>query len=502
MGISSNKRPRKPSFKDEEIDVAELAGMSNMKGMLSFLDTKPEDYARMLAPPPGVPNSPPQADVELGKPSRSLPRRSLLSSSRIHGSNELPGSSFLPPLAGPEKNGRPIPSRHPRELQRISSFIPGSDLPIVGGPTISERIAASHSNQQPDSSLLPDSDLRSSDIGEPDSVAPLSDQSSTLLPGGDLRTPNGRTVRLRLARSVQDAHTHGEHLLLTAMWKKGSPESDDTRLLRAGLAELSRWTGSHKTSCRAYIRALIAKLALEEAETFNASAGSDGARVYRIFSFNTILERRRRANLTHVIRTGAVSFVDPRTGQRLPPGSNLLSGSSLLADSKIQPASNLPSDSGSNHPLIPGSNQPLLYKNKEDALKQTTATTAVYEALCAYGSVDAAALSRLILKCKEQVTDCTEQEIVHFIHEKGTLVKARDTRIQNPIGFLIDAVPKCFAGETFPLYRQAQTRPAAAEDPNQGDRDREWGREHEADLLDPSVPEEVKQVIRRCLGML
>src|ERR1019366_3777984 len=42
------KRHKKPSVKDEPIDVDELAGMSNMKGMLSFLDTKPEVYAKLF----------------------------------------------------------------------------------------------------------------------------------------------------------------------------------------------------------------------------------------------------------------------------------------------------------------------------------------------------------------------------------------------------------------------------------------------------------------------
>ena len=43
------KRPRKASFKDEAIDVDDLASMSNMGGMLSFLETKPEEYARLFA---------------------------------------------------------------------------------------------------------------------------------------------------------------------------------------------------------------------------------------------------------------------------------------------------------------------------------------------------------------------------------------------------------------------------------------------------------------------
>ncbi len=46
--VNSTKRPKRSSIKDEPIDVDELADISNMKGMLSFLDTKPEDYAKLF----------------------------------------------------------------------------------------------------------------------------------------------------------------------------------------------------------------------------------------------------------------------------------------------------------------------------------------------------------------------------------------------------------------------------------------------------------------------
>jgi hypothetical protein len=482
----------------QRIDIDELFDNSSNRGMLSFLERPPEEAqarlrekqrvnaadSRRLMPvgelPPGR-ESPLSmtglvsfADIQPTEcAAASLPQviESTVFSSPLPDSRLLPDSNVLPDssLLPANKFG------NCSELRHISRSIPDSSL-------------------LPDSNFPPDSNLPQTE--EPVETTQPSEPGSNLLPGCDLQTANGRTVRIRPARSVQDAHTNGEHLLLTAMWKKGSPESDDTRLLRAGLAELSRWTGSHKTSCRAYIRALIAKLALEEAETFNASAGSDGARVYRIFSFNTILDRRRRTNLTHVIRTGAVWFVDPRTGEKLTPDSNLLSGSNLPPDSNLPPAS------GSNHPPAPGSNQPPLNKNREEVVKQTTAT-AVAEALSSYGPVDNEAITRLVRSCKEQTPDCTEQEISHFIHEKGRLVKARESRIQNPIGFLIDAVPKCFAGETFRLWRQTgREAPATGDDdPNDEERDRAWGREHEAELNDPTVPEEVKRVIRKCLGL-
>jgi len=463
------KQKRKKEL--ELISYDELLGSSSMTGLVSFLDIRPKQdspLSQAVVSGPGViPLSGVADPIEAARAaqpaaeaidqegllsllsgSRVPPASSLLSDSNQHPDSSLPsGSSLLPAVRA--NKVRSMPKRDAGGLQSVSSFLPDSDL-LQGLPQPENTPSASN-NLLPDLTLLPDSDLLHDQPGLEEQGPP----TSNLLSSGDLITANGRTVRVRIARSVQDAHTSAEHMLLTAMWKKGSSETDDTRLLRVGLGELSRWTGSHKTSCRAYIRALIAKLAIEEAEPFDAAAGSEGARVYRIFSFNRILERRRLANFTHVIRTGAVSFVDPKTGEKRVPGSTLPSGSTQHPGSNVLPDSKLPSESGSNHPPIPGSNQRGIINKREENLQQTTATI-VYEALAAYGMVDGAALTKLIHSCRSHAPDCSDQEIAHFIHEKGILTKSRESRIQNPIGFLIDAVPKCFLGESFTRYRQAK----------------------------------------------
>jgi hypothetical protein len=47
---------------------------------------------------------------------------------------------------------------------------------------------------------------------------------------------------------------------------------------------------------------------------------------------------------------------------------------------------------------------------------------------------------------------------------------------------------------------QSRETIATADEVNQEQMDRAWGRQHEADLNDPTVPEEIKRVIRSCLG--
>ena len=111
---------------------------------------------------------------------------------------------------------------------------------------------------------------------------------------------------------------------------------------------------------------------------------------------------------------------------------------------------------------------------------------------------------RLLRNCRQQAPDCTEQEIVHFIEEKGALVRVRDSRIHSPVGFLLTAVPKCFSGEAFHQFRIQVARQLEAEQAAEARRRAEldeWGREQQRLLADPSVPEEDKQFIRECLGM-
>ena len=532
---------RKVKQQLERIDIDELFNNSSNRGMLSFLQRPPQEAQARLAEKQRV-NEADAQRLEASIPAEELPsERPVKNASTV-----LPFPAQLPskPLSQPERFesegiNRLLPDSnllpdcdlesipHQQRSLSDSTLLPGGDLPseTQGGPepdsnllpggeldgsleadrslpdsallaaAESARSGISGSSLPSDSILLPDSDLQREARGG-------SNTGSSLLPGGDLRTPNGRVVRLRPARSVQDAHTNGEHLLLTAMWKKGTPESEDSRLLRAGLSELARLTGSHKTSCRAYVRALVAKLALEEAETFDAAAGSEGARVYRIFSFNTILERRRRANLTHVIRTGAVSFVNPKTGEKLTASGPLLPDSNLPTDSKVLSESNFHTDSGSNHHHTPGSNHPPLIKNRDQELSKQTSSVAIYQALSKYGPVDDDVLTRLIANSRLATPDSTEDEIIHFIEEKGAIVRAG--RIHNPIGFLLTAVPKCFSGETFRFYREEQARhrerEAAAAARAQLEAE-EWKREQHRLLLDPNTPEDHKNMIREWLGI-
>lgn len=74
----------------------------------------------------------------------------------------------------------------------------------------------------------------------------------------------------------------------------------------------------------------------------------------------------------------------------------------------------------------------------------------------AMSAVDDDIVECLVNACRQNAADCTDDEIVHFVHHKGAMVRIKESRIYSPIGFLLTAVPKCFAGEAFRLYREAE----------------------------------------------
>lgn len=110
--------------------------------------------------------------------------------------------------------------------------------------------------------------------------------------------------------------------------------------------------------------------------------------------------------------------------------------------------------------------------SSSDAQRPTTEATTtgakpslkrVAEALREFGKPDQDAVVQLIRSCRREAPDCTEEEIIHFVQAKGRLLK--NGSIQNPIGFLLTSVPKCFAGESFHEFRKEREHGEAAAPP-------------------------------------
>ncbi len=129
----------------------------------------------------------------------------------------------------------------------------------------------------------------------------------------------------------------------------------------------------------------------------------------------------------------------------------------------------------------------------------------VLRALSEYGDDDDDVALQLLSQCREVAPDCTIPEVVHFIHQKGALIRRdRNQKITNPMGFLLTAVPKCFAGETLERYRRGEKNRQEEERAFHERQEAEialWRRDQEAILNDPGASEEDKRFARRILGV-
>ena len=143
----------------------------------------------------------------------------------------------------------------------------------------------------------------------PSSESPIYDLAIGELPIGEAASfvIPGRRQRAHRALSIQDGHSHGEHLLYEALWKHGTCESSDTRLITLGYGGMQEFCRLYKTNCKKNILSLIDKLAIEIAGPFDIRKNLGNT--YRIYSPAAVLRRRQQAGLEFVIRTSGVRFV-------------------------------------------------------------------------------------------------------------------------------------------------------------------------------------------------
>ena len=115
----------------------------------------------------------------------------------------------------------------------------------------------------------------------------------------------------------------------------------------------------------------------------------------------------------------------------------------------------------------------MRFKDKDLLLERTTATEAllldsaeIRREFARYALVpDQRALSAMIAACQAQVPDLTTEELIFFLREKGSVVRSSSS-VENPTGFLLKVVPRCFEGDLFGEWRkqrQVEERAAAVE---------------------------------------
>lgn len=331
--------------------------------------------------------------------------------------------------------------------------------------------------------------------------------------------PEARVKRIRLAQDVINA---AEESVYDTLWAAKSVQEGEGggefKLVQAGYDFLGKKTRLSKKTIQRIVARLLEKgfIAIErQADIYQRSST-----VYRVFSYRAVLDHHVRTGRTHVAKLGpGFSYVTPlaQTGALMSKADSEPSGpkdkSDLSTVVKRNPTTvptsngttevNLTTDTVVNSHLSTVVKPTTIYIDNKHIDKQTSGEK-LRKALEQYGNVDDEVIDRLRNACIKQVADCRDDEIIHFVEEKGTVIRIKNSPIHNPIGFLLISVPKCFAGEAFQAFRQKQRLEEdmrLREETQQRAELEAWRTEQEALLRDPATSEDDKQFIRKCLGL-
>jgi hypothetical protein len=250
---------------------------------------------------------------------------------------------------------------------------------------------------------------------------------------------------------------------------------------------------------------LIEKLAIEVIARQDSEIRV--GKTYRVHSYKAILERRRAAGLEWVIKRKGIEFIraDELPVNSIPatvPDIQEISITGTVPDPPIT-GGVTPSIKGRGDPVYNGYASLLVKQVRKTSSTSASQNSIVREALARFGTPDEEAVDRLIRECRTQAPDCTAEDIAHFIVEKGTLA-ARIGSIANPIGFLLTAVPRCFAGDSYRAWCEARDRRAAEQKAAEERAAAElaaWRRDLEDMIANPDVSEEDRQLARDGLGI-
>jgi hypothetical protein len=283
------------------------------------------------------------------------------------------------------------------------------------------------------------------------------------------------------------------------MYRAGRPYQGDSRILTIGLRTLAEMSRMAYSNCKANVRSLVQKLAIDERDGFSYTQG----RTYIVYSFREILRRRKAAGLTHVIRTRGVAFVNPVNGNPLMQHGLVQSSApdSAAADSSAHHSGAPDARASAPEPANPSALQPLessalatdahienRHSMRNTAEASSSVLAAIVTALRSHiPDTDDDAAIALWQRCREQAPAATAAEVVHFIH-----LKAGKPGIRMPLGFLLTAVPKCFQGDSYRQFLDERRRHRAA----QSDRDRMFAEEI---LKSPDADDEQREWAREVL---
>ncbi|MDQ2840116.1 MAG: hypothetical protein M3Y72_03575 [Acidobacteriota bacterium] len=215
------------------------------------------------------------------------------------------------------------------------------------------------------------------------------------------------------------------------------------------------------------------------------------ATIYEVFSCEDILTKRRNEGLVWVRRFGtrrADLLDNPEEKDGFTPIGSPPTG---LTDTAVGVT---PTDPIGPTPTGGIGVTPIQVVKEASSKKETSSLrSSVWQALIDYGLPDEEAVSRLLTGIRAVCPDANDAEILHFIAAKGALIHRRGSKIENPLGFLVSSVPKCFEGHSSRQYRLHHARQMEQGPESQSNDKRETER-YQSVLDDPEASEAEKRL--------
>jgi len=306
--------------------------------------------------------------------------------------------------------------------------------------------------------------------------------------------PGSRVRRIRLAQDVLNSAEESVYDVLWSAKTAVRDELDSTRIVQAGYDYLMKRTRVSKKTIQRIIDRLIEKgfIAIERpADIYQRSAT-----VYRVFSYRVVLERQAIQGRFYVVKIG------PGLLYAHPPSDTTTEGDSQSATvdtthpASVVKATPVTVGSDSQTTVVPATTIKIEQKSigqvEASSSPEVRALRERVEKLI--GPVDTDAVRKLWAQCRGRAGDCTVEEVAYFVEYKLRWVR----NIQNPVGFILTAVPRHFENGGHLSVRETLRQEAEA-------RREEWRQTYDywkrlAD--DATQPEEERAEARKILASL
>lgn len=301
-------------------------------------------------------------------------------------------------------------------------------------------------------------------------------------PGRQWVTEEGQVVsekQIHSFRLAQDSLNPNERAVYQVLWnaREAQPITGEPniKLIRIGYDAMARQSNMAKKTIQRVIPRLISKGFIEVAQAPDFLTRTPSA--YRVHSFKKVLDLCKERGRTHIAKLGhGISFIQPippgtvdsaagstvvrksSTTVVIPPPPTVVRKSSslesLFSNKEIQDVQSLENQAPSHYSFTSSSSS--LPESPNSLSEGLRALLQRYQT-----ELDSDAIQRLWNECRRRVPDCTAEEVLYFSQAKAMLFSTG--KINNPVGFLLFAVPKCFEGHSFEQFRKEQQQARLAE---------------------------------------